>query len=89
MQRFIAAAEVGGGEYFNPVIPEVLAEQMRAALETLKGLATVCADRSPAIRWCDDGVQCSAVAMTAYESATYGDRIAGIYDDAVPGGRQQ
>ncbi|MDO8361299.1 MAG: hypothetical protein Q7V88_00235 [Actinomycetota bacterium] len=28
--RFIAAAEVAGGEYFNPVIPEVLAEQLRA-----------------------------------------------------------
>ena len=34
VQRFIAAAEVGGGEFFNPVIPEVLAEQMRAALES-------------------------------------------------------
>jgi UDPglucose--hexose-1-phosphate uridylyltransferase len=28
--RFIAAAEVACGEYFNPVIPEVLAEQLRA-----------------------------------------------------------
>jgi UDPglucose--hexose-1-phosphate uridylyltransferase len=28
--RFIAAAEVAGGEFFNPVIPEVLAEQLRA-----------------------------------------------------------
>ncbi len=28
--RFIAAAEVGGGEYFNPVIPEGLARQLRA-----------------------------------------------------------
>jgi UDPglucose--hexose-1-phosphate uridylyltransferase len=27
--RFIAAAEVACGEYFNPVIPEVLAEQLR------------------------------------------------------------
>ena len=33
VQRFIAAAEVGGGEFFNPVIPEVLAEQMRTALD--------------------------------------------------------
>lgn len=30
--RFIAAAEVGAGEYFNPVIPEVAAERIRAAL---------------------------------------------------------
>ena len=30
VQRFIAAAEVAGEEYFNPVIPEVLAEQLRA-----------------------------------------------------------
>ncbi|MFZ4810494.1 MAG: galactose-1-phosphate uridylyltransferase [Ilumatobacteraceae bacterium] len=29
-QRFIAAAEVACNEYFNPVIPEVLAEQLRA-----------------------------------------------------------
>jgi UDPglucose--hexose-1-phosphate uridylyltransferase len=29
--RFIAAAEVACGEYFNPVIPEVLAEMLRAA----------------------------------------------------------
>jgi galactose-1-phosphate uridylyltransferase len=28
--RFIAAAEVACAEYFNPVIPEVLAEQLRA-----------------------------------------------------------
>jgi UDPglucose--hexose-1-phosphate uridylyltransferase len=28
--RFIAAAEVACGEYFNPVIPEVVAEQLRA-----------------------------------------------------------
>jgi len=28
--RFIAAAEVACGEYFNPVIPEVLAEQLRS-----------------------------------------------------------
>jgi UDPglucose--hexose-1-phosphate uridylyltransferase len=28
--RFIAAAEVACNEYFNPVIPEVLAEQLRA-----------------------------------------------------------
>ena len=27
--RFIAAAEVAGDEFFNPVIPEVLAEQLR------------------------------------------------------------
>jgi UDPglucose--hexose-1-phosphate uridylyltransferase len=27
--RFIAAAEVAGGEFFNPVIPEVLAEQLQ------------------------------------------------------------
>ncbi len=32
VSRFIAAAEVGGGEFFNPVIPEVLAENIRAAL---------------------------------------------------------
>jgi UDPglucose--hexose-1-phosphate uridylyltransferase len=32
VSRFIAAAEVGGGEFFNPVIPEVLAEQIAAAL---------------------------------------------------------
>lgn len=31
VQRFIAAAEVACGEYFNPVIPEVLAEMLRAA----------------------------------------------------------
>jgi UDPglucose--hexose-1-phosphate uridylyltransferase len=31
--RFIAAAEVGGGEFFNPVIPEVVAEQLRAGLD--------------------------------------------------------
>jgi len=30
--RFIAAAEVSCEEYFNPVIPEVLAEQLRALL---------------------------------------------------------
>lgn len=29
VSRFIAAAEVAGSEYFNPVIPEVLAEQLR------------------------------------------------------------
>ena len=28
--RFIAAAEVACEEYFNPVIPEVLAEDLRA-----------------------------------------------------------
>jgi UDPglucose--hexose-1-phosphate uridylyltransferase len=28
--RFIAAAEVACEEYFNPVIPEVLAEQLRS-----------------------------------------------------------
>jgi galactose-1-phosphate uridylyltransferase len=28
--RFIAAAEVACGEYFNPVIPEVLAERLRS-----------------------------------------------------------
>jgi UDPglucose--hexose-1-phosphate uridylyltransferase len=27
--RFIAAAEVASGEYFNPLIPEILAEQLR------------------------------------------------------------
>ncbi len=27
--RFIAAAEIGGGEYFNPVSPEELADQLR------------------------------------------------------------
>jgi UDPglucose--hexose-1-phosphate uridylyltransferase len=31
VQRFIAAAEVGANEFFNPVIPEVLAEQLRDA----------------------------------------------------------
>lgn len=31
VQRFIAAAEVGGNEFFNPVIPEVIAEQLRDA----------------------------------------------------------
>jgi UDPglucose--hexose-1-phosphate uridylyltransferase len=31
VSRFIAAAEVACEEYFNPVIPEVLAEQLRAA----------------------------------------------------------
>jgi UDPglucose--hexose-1-phosphate uridylyltransferase len=31
VQRFIAAAEVACGEYFNPVIPEVLGEMLRAA----------------------------------------------------------
>lgn len=31
VQRFIAAAEVASDEYFNPVIPEVLAEMLRAA----------------------------------------------------------
>jgi UDPglucose--hexose-1-phosphate uridylyltransferase len=31
VQRFIAAAEVACDEYFNPVIPEVLAEMLRAA----------------------------------------------------------
>lgn len=30
VQRFIAAAEVACAEYFNPVIPEVLAEQLQA-----------------------------------------------------------
>ena len=29
--RFIAAAEVACAEYFNPVIPEELAEQLRSA----------------------------------------------------------
>jgi UDPglucose--hexose-1-phosphate uridylyltransferase len=33
--RFIAAAEVACGEYFNPVIPEVLAEQLRDALPSV------------------------------------------------------
>ena len=28
--RFIAAAEVASNEYFNPVIPEMVAEQLRA-----------------------------------------------------------
>ena len=32
VMRFIAAAEVGGGEFFNPVIPEDMAEQLRAAI---------------------------------------------------------
>ncbi len=31
VQRFIAAAEVGGGEFFNPVVPEQLAADLRAA----------------------------------------------------------
>ena len=31
VQRFIAAAEVATGEYFNPVIPEELAERLRSA----------------------------------------------------------
>ena len=30
LARFIAAAEVGAGEYFNPVVPEQLAERLRA-----------------------------------------------------------
>jgi len=30
VQRFIAAAEVASDEYFNPVVPEALAEQLRA-----------------------------------------------------------
>jgi UDPglucose--hexose-1-phosphate uridylyltransferase len=30
VQRFIAAAEVATGEYFNPVVPEALAAQLRA-----------------------------------------------------------
>ena len=30
LARFIAAAEVGAGEYFNPVVPEQLAEKLRA-----------------------------------------------------------
>jgi galactose-1-phosphate uridylyltransferase len=30
--RYIAAAEVATGEYFNPVVPEALAESLRAAL---------------------------------------------------------
>jgi UDPglucose--hexose-1-phosphate uridylyltransferase len=30
VQRFIAAAEIAGGEYFNPVIPEELAGRLRA-----------------------------------------------------------
>ncbi len=29
VQRFIAAAEVGGGEFFNPVVPEQLATDLR------------------------------------------------------------
>jgi UDPglucose--hexose-1-phosphate uridylyltransferase len=33
--RFIAAAEVAGGEFFNPVIPEVLAAQLRAVSQSL------------------------------------------------------
>ena len=31
--RFIAAAEVACAEFFNPVIPEVLAEQLRAFVD--------------------------------------------------------
>ena len=31
VQRFIAAAEVGGGEYFNPVVPEQLAADLRVS----------------------------------------------------------
>lgn len=31
VQRFIAAAEVGGGEFFNPVVPEQLASDLRDA----------------------------------------------------------
>ena len=30
LARFIAAAEVGAGEYFNPVVPEQLAEKLRS-----------------------------------------------------------
>jgi UDPglucose--hexose-1-phosphate uridylyltransferase len=30
VQRFIAAAEVASDEYFNPVIPEAVAEQLRS-----------------------------------------------------------
>jgi galactose-1-phosphate uridylyltransferase len=30
LARFIAAAEVGAGEYFNPVVPEQLAERLRS-----------------------------------------------------------
>lgn len=30
LARFIAAAEVGAGEYFNPVVPEYLAEKLRS-----------------------------------------------------------
>ena len=29
VSRFIAAAEVGGNEFFNPVIPEEIAQQLR------------------------------------------------------------
>jgi UDPglucose--hexose-1-phosphate uridylyltransferase len=29
VQRFIAAAEVATGEFFNPVVPEELAERLR------------------------------------------------------------
>lgn len=39
VQRFIAAAEVACGEYFNPVIPEVLAEALRQAAPAGTGAA--------------------------------------------------
>ncbi len=29
VQRFVAAAEVASEEYFNPVVPEALAERLR------------------------------------------------------------
>jgi len=29
LPRYIAAAEIGAGEYFNPVVPEELAERLR------------------------------------------------------------
>lgn len=32
--RFIAAAEIGAGEYFNPVVPEELAERLRGSGRT-------------------------------------------------------
>ena len=34
VSRYIAAAEVACGEYFNPVIPEVVAENLRAVRES-------------------------------------------------------
>lgn len=35
VQRFIAAAEVAGGEYFNPVIPEDLAGRLRRSVQSI------------------------------------------------------